>query len=337
MIRFGSSAKLQMVLAGATTTTALQAIVGYSDDDGVSTYTGNWAQASSNGTTDVDLLAAPSSGVIRDVDWLSIHNRDTAAATVTVKLDVSATDYVINTVTLASGDNLHFTHAAGWRVTDSTGSFKSSGGGSSYSVFDATTDGLVPKPTTSTNRFLRDDATWVVPANGLIYLTSGVAASVSSIDLTSLITSSYYGYALWIGNLVPATTGVCYVRTSTNNSTFDSGASDYSYTGMETTASGSSAVTNSTGAAQIALGGNSILQTTANGGLSGWLYIFNPSGTAHYKQIRFDGTYAQSGGLFGINLSGNRIATADVDAMRLIMASGNIASCTYVLYALAKS
>jgi hypothetical protein len=336
MIRFTSTAKLQVLLAGAVTTNELPLFATWSDQT-ATTYAGDYSASITTGTTAVDLVAAPSSGVNRDIDHLSIHNADTAAATVTVRVNISGTTRILVKAVLAVGDTMHWTHGTGWRVLDSTGSFKSSGGGTTYSVFTTTDDGLVPSPGAGSGRVLREDATWVTPANGLVLLASGTAASVSSIDFTSLITSTYECYALNIINLVPATTGVCYIRTSTNNgSSYDSGASDYSYTGMETTASGSSAVTNSTGAAQIALGGNSILQTTANGGLSGWLYLFDPLGTTHYKQMRFDGTYAQSGGLFGINLSANRISTADVDAFRLIMASGNIASCKYKFYGVQK-
>lgn len=124
MIRLAATTeKLQAVLGGAVATTQPQAIVCYSDQT-ASGYSGGVQRTALNSTTDVDILAAPAASTVRDVDYLSIYNRDTASVTVTVKYDVSATDSIIITVTLATLETLVYTHANGWTCLDASGRLK---------------------------------------------------------------------------------------------------------------------------------------------------------------------------------------------------------------------
>jgi len=62
-------------------------------------------QGTTNNTTAVQMVDNPSSGN-RIVKTITINNKDTASATVTVTLRVSSTDYNIIKVTLAAGDTL---------------------------------------------------------------------------------------------------------------------------------------------------------------------------------------------------------------------------------------
>ena len=129
MIRLSATTqKLQAVLAGAVTTNQLHCVVCYSDDNGT-TYVGGSQYTSTNDTTAVDICAAPGASTVRDIDFLSIRNRDTAAATVTVMVDVSATDSELVKATLAVGDQLVYTHSNGWATLDSAGQVKSSASG----------------------------------------------------------------------------------------------------------------------------------------------------------------------------------------------------------------
>jgi len=128
MIRLAATTqKLQAVLGGAVTTNQLPIAVCFSDKT-ASTYTGGVQLSSTNDTTDVDICAAPAASAIRDIDYISCRNADTVAATLTFKYDVSATDTVLRTFTLAVGDQVQFTHASGWSVQDANGNTKSSGG-----------------------------------------------------------------------------------------------------------------------------------------------------------------------------------------------------------------
>ena len=120
--------KFQAVLSGAVTTNQLPCMVSYSDDNGT-TYVGGTQLTNTNSTTAVDICAAPGASTVRDIDYLSIRNRDTAAATVTVMLDDNGTDYEIVKATLAVGDQLVYTHGDGWRVIDTDGNLKTGSSG----------------------------------------------------------------------------------------------------------------------------------------------------------------------------------------------------------------
>lgn len=124
MIRLDATTrKLQIILGGVVTTNQLPVSVSYSDKT-TTTYTGAMQLANTNSTTAVDICAAPAASTIRDVDYISVHNSDTAAATITIRYNDNATIYNIATTTLAVGDQLVFVHGSGWHVIDSTGKTK---------------------------------------------------------------------------------------------------------------------------------------------------------------------------------------------------------------------
>lgn len=197
MIRLAATTeKLQAVLAGAIATTQPQAIVCYSDDNGT-TYVGGSQRTALNSTADVDILAAPAASTVRDVDYLSIYNRDTASVTVTVKYDVSATDSVIITVTLLTLETLIYTHAGGWMVMTATGGIKTPGGTvtsvaltvpSEFSVAGSpiTTSGTlaVTSVTQSANRV------WAGPTSGSV--ASPAFRALVAADMPSGITGKNY-------------------------------------------------------------------------------------------------------------------------------------------------
>ncbi len=132
MIRLVSTSdKVQIVLGGAITTNQLQVVTCYSDKT-TSGYTGGSTRINTNSTTDVDIVGAPAASTIRDVDFINVYQRDTAAATVTVKIDVSGTEHILGKWTLEVGDTLTYTHGEGWKVVGSDGSIQvttGSGGG----------------------------------------------------------------------------------------------------------------------------------------------------------------------------------------------------------------
>lgn len=112
--------KIQVVLAGAITTSQLDCYAAWRDFDSTTYVAGDFGVAT-NSTTDVDLVAAPAASHYIVVDYLSVYNKDTAAATVSVKYDVAGTEKILWKGLLAVGYKLEYAEGAGFRVLDTNG------------------------------------------------------------------------------------------------------------------------------------------------------------------------------------------------------------------------
>jgi hypothetical protein len=108
--------KLQVVLGGSVTTNQLQCVTSYKVYTTTTTTDGNVA-INTNNTTDVDLAGAPSSGEVYDIVNINIYNADTVAQTVTVKLDVSATETILYKGVVGVGDVISWSAEGGWKNT----------------------------------------------------------------------------------------------------------------------------------------------------------------------------------------------------------------------------
>ena len=109
--------KLEIVLAGAVTANQLEVHVTYRDwnKSGVTTNPAMYRTAS-NSTTDVTILAAPVQNPTREVMTVSIYNKDTANATVTVKSDDGTTERIFVKQELLTTETLTWTPDAGWFI-----------------------------------------------------------------------------------------------------------------------------------------------------------------------------------------------------------------------------
>lgn len=162
-----------------------------------------------------------------------------------------------------------------------------------------------------------------------VKISSSTASASATIDFTGL-SSTYRTFAIVLSDIAPATDAVnLYIRTSTDNgSTYDSGASDYKYN--TTTTSGSATISNGTGNAQLLVGltvGNSTNEKT-----SGIVYLHNPQGTTGAVLTWHVNGMSPSNLAQNMIGCGIRMASADVDAIRFLFSSGNIASGTFTLY-----
>lgn len=114
---------IQLVLGGAITTNQLAIYTSWRDIT-TTGFTPGRTPSNSNNTTDVNIVPAPAASTQRVIDYISIYNRDTVNATVTVKLDANGTEFIINQVILAPNERMAFVEGEGWRVIASNGALK---------------------------------------------------------------------------------------------------------------------------------------------------------------------------------------------------------------------
>ena len=105
MIILDTSRSLVAVLAAAKTTNDMDFVSSYADHD--ASFVSGVSDGTTNGTTEVELVAAPGSGK-RMVKGLNIYNTDTAACTITIRIKNGATYRTITKVTLAAGETLTY-------------------------------------------------------------------------------------------------------------------------------------------------------------------------------------------------------------------------------------
>lgn len=213
MIRLDATTKkLQAVLAGAVTANQLACAVFYSDHS-ASAYDGGSQMTLTSDTTQVDICAAPGASTVRDIDFVSIRNRDTATATVTVMIDISTVDTELVKVILAVGDTLQYIHGHGWSVIETAGSLKSSGGGGGdalttdpLSQFAATTSaqlaGVISDETGTGALVFATSPTLVTPAlgtpaSGVLTNCTGLTEAGQTLadNTTGNVSSTAHGYA----------------------------------------------------------------------------------------------------------------------------------------------
>jgi len=111
------SQKLEAVLAGAVAANQPEVHVDYIDwnNENEATLPSPFRIAL-NSNTDVTILAAPTNNPRREVQYLSIYNKDTAEVTVTVKTDDGTTERIIVKKALSSGRTLLWEKTGGWYI-----------------------------------------------------------------------------------------------------------------------------------------------------------------------------------------------------------------------------
>ena len=172
-------------------------------------------------------------------------------------------------------------------------------------------------------------------AGGLVLLQTQTASASATIDFTSSIDSTYTSYVLRWVDVVPAVDGVVLRLRVSIAASFKSGASDYKWAAVSV-AGDSASATGSVNASDGEILLSPILEQGNGTGesTSGEITIANPSGTALYKQIRWNASTMNSSAVqcshvgAGIYQSGVQA----VDGLRFIFFSGNITSGVFKLY-----
>lgn len=110
MILLDSTLKsLEVVLGGAITTNQLTWTAHYVDLDATFAISAaSETDGVTNNTTAVSMVAAPASGHTRQIKYLSVKNKDTVAATVTIRINNNGTIRELPSVTLQAGEYLEY-------------------------------------------------------------------------------------------------------------------------------------------------------------------------------------------------------------------------------------
>lgn len=171
----------------------------------------------------------------------------------------------------------------------------------------------------------------------LVKIGTATASTSASITFTGL-SSTYHLYILRFSNLQPDTDSTTLIfRTSTNNGiSYDSGASDYAWSLWQANESGDGSGDADQADSSITIAGvaasSDELGTGSNELADGWIYIFNPSAT-NYTHVFSSTTYFNEATQLILNQSsGHRASAADVDAIQVLMDSGNLSTGDFVLY-----
>lgn len=123
MIILTDADTLRITLLAAQTSAPVRCVVAYRDI-GAASFAPGRAVGSSNGTTPVDVVASPASGVQRFLDSVSLYNGDTVNQTVTVAYRASGTDYVLTRVTLGPGERMAYGRNGEWQAYNAAGAAK---------------------------------------------------------------------------------------------------------------------------------------------------------------------------------------------------------------------
>jgi len=194
-------------------------------------------------------------------------------------------------------------------------------------------------PGTSGNVLTSNGTTWAstaLPASGsLIYLGVFTGSSASSCNITSMLSSTYDDYEIWIDNLAcdPAGANVL-LRTSTDNgSTWSSSASDYAWANQILTTAPAVSQNGSSGDSSIQL--MTSASATGQGGV-GIIRLFNVNGSLN-KRIIFDITMRDNSSV-EVRSSGfgSRLATAAINAVQILLSTSTF-SYTIRVYGVKKS
>ena len=111
------------------------------------------------GATETDIADAPPEGSVKNINYISIYNTDTASVTVTVCVDDNATNRLLIKATLATLETLYYEDGKGWYSTDSNGAIKTALG----------TAGQFSSLTVSGNTTLGDAAADSLTINAGVY------------------------------------------------------------------------------------------------------------------------------------------------------------------------
>lgn len=112
MIRLDSTLeKIEITLSAGKTTNDCNYYTSFYDVprqqiEGYIELPGGNAYGNTNGTTPVTIVAAPNQAVVRNINYISIHNKDIVNTTVSITLNNNGTSYILCKVLLSPDETL---------------------------------------------------------------------------------------------------------------------------------------------------------------------------------------------------------------------------------------
>jgi hypothetical protein len=192
---------------------------------------------------------------------------------------------------------------------------------------DFASDTDTKAPTQQSTKAYVDNA---VVQPDVVLVETQTASSSSSIDFTTLSTD-YAFFKFVLMAVVPATDGtiMTILTSSDGGSSYDNSSADYNFIQMLGINNTNSTFTGNSTRIPVHAGSAG---SASNEELQAEVTLYNPAGTG-YTHVRSDAAVIDSSGnRVWSSITGARLSAADVDALRFIMDSGNIASGTFKLY-----
>jgi hypothetical protein len=139
---------LEIVSDATATTTEPQYVISYNDhtSNGM-TLPQSSVQGNLTGATTITALSAPAASTTRQISHLTVYNADTVTRVITIKKDVSGTEYVLVKASLASTATLEYSRENGFNIISETTQ-------SSYIVTEFTANGTWTKPANLKSAFV---------------------------------------------------------------------------------------------------------------------------------------------------------------------------------------
>lgn len=287
---------LQAVLGGAVSANQPEYHVHFRDRNKKGEYAEpGLSRGALNSTSDVTILAAPGdNNPRREIEGISIYNKDTSAVSVIVKTDDATTERIITRQTLASLETLIWTKGQGWQVFG-----------------PATTAGPV-------------------------LIQSITASAAATVDFTTGITDAYDTYMLTCSKVIPATDNTdLWLRASTNGGSSFLTTNSYIHSRTSVASDGTATGAGSSGAAdQLVFRAG--LGNASTEHFEAVAFLQNLADTAVNKGVHGHGQLLDSSTAhFYFTFGGNITTNSAVNAIRLMMSSGNI-NGKFSLYGLNK-
>jgi hypothetical protein len=206
---------------------------------------------------------------------------------------------------------------------------------------DLTGTPTAPTAAVGTNTTQIATTAFVQANSGLQFIESQDASASATLDFTGFNAALYDAYVFEIANLIPTDDGpVVYMRTSSDGgATYDSGASDYSWSSISFAHAAGPAVTTGgdTDDEKIYLGLGALGNAAGEDGFSATVKVVGPH-LAKKTVVAFQGTkFLFNGTTLNLQGGGARLAQTEVDAVRFYLSAGTIASGTITMYGLRNS